>query len=256
MVEGIALERVIGTSAALHALVARGRVRLALGDRERGIADLELAGANLIVNNPSFVPWRSSLAVALAATDPERARELAHADLARAEELGQARGIGVALRTRARVQGSQDALGDLERAIEVLRASPARLELARTLYEYGAALRRRGTRAAAREPLREAAALAARCGAEPLAQAARQELRASGAHPRRDALSGPDALTPSERRVAELAAAGLPNREIAQALFVTTKTVGTHLAHIYQKLDLSGQQAREQLSERLEVVAD
>jgi DNA-binding CsgD family transcriptional regulator len=130
------------------------------------------------------------------------------------------------------------------------------LELAHTLFEYGAALRRAGQRAAAREPLREAAALARRCGAEPLAQAAHQELLASGAHPRRDALSGPEALTPSERRVAELAASGLPNREIAQALFVTTKTVGTHLAHIYQKLDLSGQQAREQLTERLAVVAD
>jgi DNA-binding CsgD family transcriptional regulator len=256
MVEGIPLERAIGTSAALHALVARGRVRLALGDRERGIADLELAGGNLIVNNPSFVPWRSTLAVALSATDPERARELAAADLARAEELGQARGIGVALRTRARVPGAEDPLADLEQAVEVLRASPARLELAHTLFEFGAALRRAGRRAAAREPLREAAALARRCGAEPLAQAAQHELRASGAHPRRDALSGPEALTPSERRVAELAAAGLPNREIAQALFVTTKTVGTHLAHIYQKLDLRGQQAREQLNERLAVAAE
>jgi DNA-binding CsgD family transcriptional regulator len=256
MVEGIPLERAIGTSAALHALVARARVRLALGDREGGIADLELAGENVIVNNPSFVPWRSTLAIALAPTDPERAQELAQGALARAQELGQARGIGVSLRARARLGGADDALRDLKQAIEVLRASPARLELAHALVDYGAALRRAGQRAAAREPLREAATVARRCGAEPLAQAAHHELLASGAHPRRDALSGPDALTPSERRVAELAAAGFPNREIAQALFVTTKTVGTHLAHIYQKLDLSGQQAREQLTERLAVVAD
>ena len=249
--DGIPVERAIGTSAALHALVARGRARLAFGDRQRGIADLELAGKNVIVNNPSFVPWRSTLAVALAATAPARAKELAEADLARAQELGQARGIGVALRTRARVNGGADALGDLEQAIAVLRGSPAKLELAHTLAEYGAVLRRGGQRAAAREPLREALALARRCGAEPLAQAAHHELLASGAHPRRDALSGPDALTTSERRVAELAASGLPNREIAQALFITTKTVGTHLAHIYRKLDLSGQQAREQLAERL-----
>ena len=256
MVEGIPLEPALGTSAALHALVARGRVRLALGDRERGIADLELAGQNVIVNNPSFVPWRPTLAVALAATDPERALDLAQGAVSRAQELGQARGIGVTLRARGRVVGGDEGLRDLEKAIEVLRVSPARLELAHTLVDYGAALRRAGRRAAAREPLREAAALARRCGAEPLAQAAHHELLASGAHPRRDALSGPEALTPSERRVAELAAAGLPNREIAQALFVTTKTVGTHLAHIYQKLDLSGQQAREQLTARLAVVAD
>jgi DNA-binding CsgD family transcriptional regulator len=256
MVEGIPLERAIGTSAALHALVARARIRLALGDKEGGIADLERAGANVIVNNPSFVPWRSTLAVALAASDPDRAMELAQAALARAQEIGQARGIGIALRARARLLGAEEGLRDLERAVEVLRLSPARLELAHALVDYGAALRRAGQRAAAREPLREAAALARRCGAEPLAQAAHRELLASGAHPRRDALSGPEALTPSERRVAELAAAGLPNREIAQALFVTTKTVGTHLAHIYRKLDLSGQQAREQLAERLAVAVD
>jgi DNA-binding CsgD family transcriptional regulator len=256
LIEAIPLERAIGTSAALHALLARGRVRLALGDRERGIADLELAGENVIVNNPSFVPWRSTLAVALASTDPGRAMELAEADLARAQQLGQARGVGVALRARARVSGGDRALEDLEQAIEVLRLSPAKLELAHTLVEFGAGVRRAGQRAAAREPLREASALARRCGAEPVVQAAHDELLASGAHPRRDALSGPEALTPSERRVAELAASGLPNREIAQALFVTTKTVGTHLAHIYQKLDLSGQQARAQLTERLAVVAE
>jgi ATP/maltotriose-dependent transcriptional regulator MalT len=252
LVDSVSLEAAMGTSAALHALMARGRVRLAEGDRERAIADLRLAGENVIVNNPSFVPWRSTLAMALAPTDPHQARELAEAELDRAEALGQARGIGVALRARARVQGSEEGLLDLERAVSVLRSSPAQLELAYALVDLGSGLRRAGQRAAAREPLREALALAQRCGAEPLAQVAHQELLASGAHPRREALSGPDALTPSERRVAEMAAAGLANREIAQALFITTKTVGTHLAHIYQKLDLRGQQAREQLGERLE----
>ncbi len=190
--------------------------------------------------------------MALAPTDPHQARELADAELERARALGQPRGIGVALRARARVQSGEEGLLDLEQAVSVLRSSPAQLELAYSLVDLGAGLRRAGQRAAAREPLREALALAQRCGAEPLAQTAHQELLASGAHPRREALSGPDALTPSERRVAEMAAAGLANREIAQALFITTKTVGTHLAHIYQKLDLRGQQAREQLGQRLE----
>ena len=143
----------------------------------------------------------------------------------------------------------------LNESVALLRDSPAKLELAHSLVELGGALRRAGRRRAAREPLREGLALAQRCGAAVLAEAANQELIVSGARPRRERLAGPEALTPSERRVAELAASGMQNREIAQALFVTTKTVGTHLAHIYQKLGLSGQQARELLGERLQADA-
>ena len=128
----------------------------------------------------------------------------------------------------------------------------AQLEMAHSLVELGALLRRAGKRTAARDPLKEGLQLAQRCGAAALAEVAHQELTVSGARPRRELLDGPEALTPSERRVAELAASGMQNREIAQALFVTTKTVGTHLAHIYQKLGLSGQQARELLAERLQ----
>jgi DNA-binding CsgD family transcriptional regulator len=76
-------------------------------------------------------------------------------------------------------------------------------------------------------------------GAVPLAEAARAELRATGARPRRAAFTGVDALTPAERRVAQLAAEGLTNTQIAQSLFVTTKTVQTHLARVYRKLDIA-----------------
>ena len=252
LIESVPLEETLGTSAALHALLARGRVRGALGDRERAINDLRLAGESVIVNNPSFVPWRSTLATMVASSDPVLAVELAELGLARARELGQNRGIGVALRAHARIVGGDDGLGELRESVELLRNSPARLELAYSLVELGGALRRAGRRTAARDPLREGLALAQRCGAETLADAAHQELIVSGARPRRDQLAGPEALTPSERRVAELAAAGMQNREIAQALFVTTKMVGTHLAHIYQKLGLSGQQARDRLGERLQ----
>jgi DNA-binding CsgD family transcriptional regulator len=127
------------------------------------------------------------------------------------------------------------------------------LALARALSELGPARRRAGQRSAAREPLREALALAEECGAELLAGRVRSELAASGLHLRRDRLSGVDGLTPSERRVAELAANGLTNREISQTLFVTVKTVGTHLGHIYDKLDLQGPQARERLGAMLAV---
>jgi DNA-binding NarL/FixJ family response regulator len=121
--------------------------------------------------------------------------------------------------------------------------SPARYERARSLTELGAALRRAGHRRDARGPLRQALDAAHRCGAITLARRARQELLAAGARPRRTALTGLDSLTASQRRVAQLAAEGLANREIAQALFVTLRTVEMHLTHAYQKLGIGSREA-------------
>ena len=78
------------------------------------------------------------------------------------------------------------------------------------------------------------------CGARALAERARTELRAAGGRSSGPEGSGVGALTASERRVAELAAEGLSNPEIAQALFVTRKTVETHLGHVYRKLGITG----------------
>jgi DNA-binding CsgD family transcriptional regulator len=100
-------------------------------------------------------------------------------------------------------------------------------------------LRRRNRRTEARELLREALDAAHRAGAEQLAQQAETELRATGARPRRAVLTGLDSLTASERRIAELASRGFTNREIAQALFVTTRTVEGHLTSIFRKLQLN-----------------
>src|SRR5207253_673597 len=121
----------------------------------------------------------------------------------------------------------------------VLRCSPARLELARALVELGAAQRRSNQRADAREPLREGLDLARRCGARRTAQRARAELAAAGGRVTREAVSGVDSLTPSQRRVADLAASGLSNPQIAQALFVTRNTVETHLRAIFTKLAIT-----------------
>ena len=110
--------------------------------------------------------------------------------------------------------------------------------------DLGAALRRAGQRAESREMLRPALDLAHRCGALALTERTRTELIAAGGRPRRPVLSGLDSLTPSERRVAQLAAAGLPNRDIAQHLFITARTVEGHLTHAYQKLAIT---SREQL---------
>ena len=115
----------------------------------------------------------------------------------------------------------------------------ARLERARSLTDLGVALREAGKAEAARSVLLRALDQAHRCGAQPLAERARAEAVAAGARPRRPRLTGVEALTPSELRAARLASEGLSNREIAQALFVTKKTVADHLAASYRKLDIS-----------------
>jgi DNA-binding CsgD family transcriptional regulator len=100
----------------------------------------------------------------------------------------------------------------------------------------------------AREPLRRALDLADRCGARPLAELARDELQIAGGRPRRARLAGLDALTTNEERVAAMAAAGLSNAAIAEALFISRKTVEKHLSSAYRKLGIG---AREQLGAAL-----
>jgi DNA-binding CsgD family transcriptional regulator len=131
----------------------------------------------------------------------------------------------------------------LEAALATLENGRARLELARVSCELGAELRRKGERSAARDVLRRAHTLASECGATRLANRARDELGRSGARLMREPASGVEGLTPSEVRVAELAAEGLTNREVAQALFVSEKTVETHLGRVYRKLDIKSRHA-------------
>jgi DNA-binding NarL/FixJ family response regulator len=119
-----------------------------------------------------------------------------------------------------------------------MRGSPRRLQRIHALVELGTALRQAGRRTDARVPLREAFDLARRCGAARLAKRANAELEATGEKVRRYAPIGVESLTPSERRVADLAASGMTNRQIAQSLFVTLKTVEAHLSNAYGKLDI------------------
>ena len=200
--------------------------------------------------NPAFMPWRSHAALAqLELGDQAEARRLAQKELELARTCGAPRALGAALRTAGLVEGGSDGLTLLEEAVDVLCASPAKLEHARARTELGAALRRANRRAQAREQLRRAVELATICGAGSLAARAETELLATGARPRRIALSGVESLTPSERRVAEMASEGPTNREIAQALFVTPKTVEVHLSNTYRKLGIS---SRSQLAAALD----
>jgi class 3 adenylate cyclase/DNA-binding CsgD family transcriptional regulator/tetratricopeptide (TPR) repeat protein len=231
---------------------ARGRLRLAEGDHARALDDLLTAGAFLEdfgIHNPAVWPWRSDASTALLALDRrDEARRYAADDLSLARQWGAPRPLGKSLVASGLAEGGEDGLALLREAVAVLAPSQARLEHAKALVELGAALRRANQRSESREPLRQGLELATRCGAAPLAERAETELLATGARPRRIALSGVESLTPSERRVAQMAAEGGTNREIAQALFVTPKTVEVHLSSVYRKLDIG---SRSQLPRAL-----
>jgi DNA-binding CsgD family transcriptional regulator len=231
----------------------RGRLQFAAGHGIAAIADLRRSGAIFdalqFTNSVAVTSWRSTLALILGPTERDEALALVGAELADARRAGQPRRIGVALRALGALEQNSDAgQARLQEAVSVLADSPARLEHARALVELGAALRRHGDRAAARAPLRDGLDLAAHCGAIRLAERAHTELAATGARPRREHITGRDALTPSEQRVALMAAEGRTSQEIAQALFVTTKTIDAHLNHTYTKLAIN---SRKQLAAAL-----
>lgn len=242
---------------------ARARLRLAQGRPAEALADFEKVRAlysaeiwGLEMHDNGFLHARSGAALALLQLDErEQARELAGQELASARAFGAPRALGIALRVAGLTHGDDGGMALLEESVVVLHGSPAQLERGHSLCELGAALRRSGHRAAAREPLSEALDVAARCGARALAARAREELKASGARPRSEWRTGAEALTPSELRVARLAAEGRTNRQIAQTLYVTLKTVEGHLARAYDKLQISsrGELARELGSEKTRV---
>ncbi len=230
-----------GTPAGVTLLEVRGRVKRARGETAGALKDLRACGEaceRVGILNPNIVAWRSELALTLRAEQLEEARALVAQELVLARRAGVARGVGVALRASAALAPVVEREGLLIEAVATLEQSPARLELARALIDHGAHLRREGQRTHAREPLRRGLELAHDARAEPLAERAREELLASGARPRRPWLTGVDALTPSELRVARLAADGASNRDVAQALFVTTQTIKGHLSSVYRKLEI------------------
>jgi DNA-binding CsgD family transcriptional regulator len=215
--------------------VARAELALARGDPGGALTAFTRAGAEF-----PYSGWRPGAAHAqLLLGKDARATELADEELARARRFGAPRALGIALRVAGACHGGKRGLGMLEESVEVLDGSPATLERATSLCELGAALRRARRRVDSRPHLRQAVALAHRCGAQPLAERARTELVAAGARPRRVALSGIESLTASELRVCQLAARGMSNAEIAQALFVTRRTVETHLGNAYRKLEIA-----------------
>jgi ATP/maltotriose-dependent transcriptional regulator MalT len=229
-------------------LSCRSRLRAAQGDVHGALADqLEtrrLSGEGL-APDPDFEGWLRIVRLLHAAGDEAGATREADAALRWARGWGAPGYIGQAMTVAGLVAGGEEGLALLREAVGYLERSPARRELARSLVELGAALCRRGERRAAREPLRRALDISSQGGLVAIGERAREELRLTGAKVRRPAATGLDSLTPSERRIVDLAAAGASNPEIAQALFVTVKTVEMHLGNAYRKLGIS---SRRQLA--------
>jgi DNA-binding CsgD family transcriptional regulator len=224
--------------------VGRQRVALARGDFEAAREELAriraLAAAIPYLHNPTVWPWRSDGALALHRLGEDgAAAELVEEELEVARGYGLARPIGTALRAKGLIADGTSSLELLREAVATLEDSPGRIELVRALVDLGGVLRRGNERAEARTHLRRALEMAHGLGTRALESRAREELEASGARIGGLQLSGPGSLTPSERRVVELAVSGATNREIAQQLFVSLRTVETHLTHAYQKLEIS-----------------
>jgi DNA-binding CsgD family transcriptional regulator len=233
-------------------LHARGALRIAQGRIEEGLSDVlrcgerqEAAGAT----NPADLPWRGTAALTLAKLGRDAEAELmsaAHVKAAR--EFGVPAVVGAAERVRATIVGGSEGLRIVESAVKRLEGSPATLEHALALLELGRARHATGDEAGARTTLQEARVLAEQCGAEPVVALALEATVAAGGRPRRGQAQGAEALTPAERRTAEEAARGLSNRDIAQAHFVTEKTVEAHLSRVYRKLGIN---SRAQIGPRL-----
>jgi DNA-binding CsgD family transcriptional regulator len=228
-------------------LTSRGDLKIARGEVREGLADLlrcqELHAA---YGTARPAEWQAGAVRALTELGQrDRAEQLARDLLERARRFGAPRALARALRAAGHASGGREGLALLEEAVAVGRQGEARLELAYAYADLGGLLSQERRRREGREMLRRALELAVACGANALAERVRGEVGAGGGRPPRLEFTGLDALTPSERRVCDLAAAGLSNREVAQTLFVTEKTVELHLTNAYRKL---GIRSRFQLS--------
>jgi DNA-binding CsgD family transcriptional regulator len=221
----------------------RAQLRLGQVRPQDALADALEAGrlseTRFRVSNPGAIAWRSTAALAhLAMGEHDDAKRLVTDELEQARRSDVTSAIIRDLRILGLIERGQRGIDLLSDAVTIGEGGPPRLEYMHALIDLGAALRRANHRMAARDPLRKGLELSYQGGATNLADLARTELAATGARPRRVTLSGVESLTPSELRVGELATNGMTTRQIAEALYVTPKTIEFHLRHIYRKLDV------------------
>ncbi|WP_327301301.1 ATP-binding protein [Streptomyces goshikiensis] len=237
--------------------VARGRLHAALGRRQKSVQELldcrSLARKHRWHNSSATGGWLATVVHGVAMNSGQRAaRELAFAEVRRASSVGASRPLAAALCAYGEMAGGKEGIRHIEQAEQLLAGLTAPVEHARTLLALGAAIRRTGDRSEARHRLTTALELARNCGAAALEQEIGAELRLTGA--RLSPAAGETvSLTPAEHRVAQQASAGLTNREIAQALFITVKTVEWHLGQAYSKL---GIRKRAELTRALSLVPE
>ena len=228
----------------LPLLRARGRLRMARDQIEDGLSDLlrgRRAAVNLGLTPGAWVVWSEAVTALHRLGRSQEALSMAQEELAGARSSGAPAALAAALRTLGLLSPGPDALSLVEEAAGLMDGFPGELERVRTQLTYGIVLRRVGRSAAAREQLRLAAETTAVHGAHILNRRAIDELRSieadtAGRRPRM-------LLTPRQQRVAELAAEGMQNEEIAQKLFVTVKTVEWHLTQAYRKLGIESRSA-------------
>ncbi|MFG2192297.1 AAA family ATPase [Streptomyces sp. NPDC048639] len=225
-------------------LMSLASLRTAQGDSRAGLSLMMQSGRHWEAAgtvNPAFGPWRSRAARALLTMGaPADAHALIERELDLARRAGIPRGLGVALRAAGMASGGGRGLEQLAEAVGVLDDTPADLELARALYAYGGALLAREDRKGARTALRRGLDVAVRSGAALLAERLQKRLHDAGGRgsyrPAKDA----SPLTAGEERVVSMAVQGLSNREIAAHLYVSLRTVETHLTGAYRKLRIPG----------------
>jgi DNA-binding CsgD family transcriptional regulator len=243
---GHAISNLGADDARVHALLACGRPddarRLAQSVAERLTA--------LHRRDEPTITWRiGATKAALAAGDRASACDLAHEEISIARATHYRGRLGRALRNAVAVcDTGSDAVELLNEAVSVLATTPCQLALAHALVDLGSELHAQGHIEAARDALAQGRELASRCDAPPLAARALAALHATGARPRRTERRGPESLTPAERRVVDLAAAGMTNRQIGEELVLAPRTVEWHLGHAFKKLGVG---SRRELSDSL-----
>jgi DNA-binding CsgD family transcriptional regulator len=215
------------------------------GEPERALRMLAAQQFSVEVDGPVFAvevelePHLIASHAYEALGDRENAAREAARELAIRRQYGPRFRLAQALRRQASFETSRRAVPLLAEALELAESTPRRPVIVRVLASYGAALRRVDRIAEAREALYRAVDMAEEMGMERLREHAHRELVLAGGRPRRARVTGPESLTAAQQQVAGLAASGRTNRQVAEELFVTIKTVETHLGAVYRKLGIT-----------------
>lgn len=221
-----------------YLLVARGLLRANLGDIAGALADLSECGRRFHeggMDDRAVLLWRSVSALLLDSIGRrDEALRLVQEEVTLARRWGAPGVLGYALRAAGLVRGGPEGMSLLVESVAILERSELRLELARSLLEWGASLLRSGHQAEGMTHLRRASDIAGQHGADALAARIR-DLRSSSAA---NARTEPPQLTPHEFRIAEMVIGGMTNKEVARTFEVTSRAIELHLTRIYRKLGI------------------